>query len=368
MKVAVLRALQLGDLLCVVPALRALRHALPQAQVTLIGLPWAKKFARRFHHHVDDFLALPGYPGLPEQPLAAAALPAFIALAQQRKFDLVLQMHGSGVLTNPLAMLLGGRRTAGFHEAGQYCPDPENFLVWNEDEHEVLRLLRLLSSLGMEANDTRLEFPLWESDFQALAGCSGKLPARGAYACIHPGARLPSRRWPPERFAAIADRLSDHGLRIVLTGAVEEAAITDAVGRQMRAPALDLSGKTTLGALAALIGDARMMVSNDTGISHIAAAVKTPSVVICSGANPRRWAPLDRDRHRVLAAPMVCRPCMHDRCPLAGHPCAANVSVEQVWAEVSNLMKHVKETGDERSALQTYLGHRRRRISGIAPL
>lgn len=335
--IAVLRALQLGDLLCAVPALRALRKAAPQARITLIGLPWAASFVERYSDYVDELMMFPGFPGLPESVPQLERLPEFLADAQRRRFDLAIQLHGSGMLTNPLTAAMGARRNAGFCLPRHYCPDPELFAEWCEEEHEVLRYLRLMRHLGAEADGAALEFPLTPRDHAALANTGAELPSPGGYACIHPGARLQSRRWPPKHFAEVADGLAAQGLRIVLTGSSAERDVTDAVKDTMRAPALDMCGRTDLGALAALIAGARMVVCNDTGISHVAAAVATPSIVICSGADPKRWAPLDTCRHRVLHGDVPCRPCGHEICPLPGHPCATAVTPHQVLAEALRL-------------------------------
>lgn len=354
--IAIFRALQLGDMLCTVPALRALRAAAPHAHITLIGLPWAAAFAQRYADYLDDFIAFPGYPGMPERQPDLAALPGFLADVQSRRFGLVLQMHGSGELSNPLAASFGAQRQAGFYRPGRYCPDPESFVAWDEREHEVLRYLRLMQALGIAEQGAALEFPLRESDWQelrqAFAAMDRSMPPAGGYACVHPGARLPSRRWPPEYFAALADRLAGSGLSIVLTGAGEEAPLTAAVRHAMRHPALDFTGKTGLGALAALIAQARLIVCNDTGVSHVAAAVGTPSVVVCSGADPARWAPLDARRHRVLHRPMACRPCMHVECPIEGHPCARQVSPDNAWQEAAALLEASASAQEDTSTVQ----------------
>lgn len=337
MKVAVLRALQLGDLLCAVPALRALHAEYPAARITLIGLPWAREFVARFHAYVHDFIEFPGFPGLGERPCDGTALPRFFDEVQRRRFDLALQMHGSGEITNALIPLLGARHEAGFYRTGHFCPDPERFVAWRDGEHEVLRYLRLLSRLGIPPQGRSLEFPLGDKDWREWAALGLE---RGGYAVIHPGSQLRSRRWPPERFAQVADALAGEGLQIVLTGTQAEARITNSVRAAMGAPALDLAGLTTLGGLAALVARARLVVANDTGISHIAAALRTPSVIVSSGSDPKRWAPLERQLHRVLAHEIECRPCAHASCPI-GHPCALAIGAEQVIHEVHDLVKCV---------------------------
>lgn len=334
--IAVFRALQLGDLLCAVPALRALRHAAPQAQITLIGLPWAESFAARYREYIDDFIEFPGFPGLPESTPDLGLIPHFFAAVQARRFDLALQMHGRGDLSNPITLAFGAARTAGFVVPGAYCPDARLFMAWSDEDHEILRCLKLLRFLGAQGEDSAIEFPLAAADYHALRTAVPELPAPGRYVCIHPGARLPSRRWLPERFAGVADDLADRGWQIVLTGSADERSVVDAVMHCMRAPVLDLSGRTSLGALGALIADAGVVICNDTGASHLAAALKTPSVVICSGSDPGRWAPLNKHLHRMLYAPVACRPCAHPVCPI-GHPCATEVGADQVLREALGL-------------------------------
>src|SRR6266542_2559364 len=148
-RVLVLRALQLGDLLCAVPAFRALRGAWPLAEIVLLSLPWARVFAGRYACYLDSFRELPGWPGLPERPPQPERIAAFLAEIQAERFDLVVQLHGSGGVTNPLAILLGGRHTAGFYVPGQFCPDPGLFLPWPGRGLEMRRLLKLVEFLGL---------------------------------------------------------------------------------------------------------------------------------------------------------------------------------------------------------------------------
>jgi ADP-heptose:LPS heptosyltransferase len=341
-RVAVLRALHLGDMLCAVPALRALRRALPDATIALIGLPWAATFATRFAAYVDEFIEFPGFHGLPEREVDDARVKQFLQDMRQREFDLAVQLHGSGSFVNECVAMLGARRSAGFFLPGDVVPDPAGFMLWPTSRSEARRLLSLMEHLGAPSSDDSLEFPVDEGDRTSLAAAlSATLGAStlgsSAYVCVHPGARLPSRRWPARRFATVADTLSSRGLAVCITGTGEERAITWAVTNEMRTPFIDLTGQLTLGAFAALVSDAALVVANDTGISHVAAAVGTPSVIIASGSDVRRWAPHDAARHRVLWRDVTCRPCMHETCPI-GHPCALGVEVDEVVGTAWHLL------------------------------
>lgn len=300
-RLAIFRALQIGDMLCAVPALRALRAALPQARITLVGLPWAAQFASRFARYVDDFVAFPGHPAFPEQAVRAGELGVFHAEMRARNFDLALQMHGSGQVSNGIVRAFGAKALAGC-AAPESAADPGCFMPYPAQGPEPLRLLALARFLGAPADGSHLEFPITGQDERELAdsGLADGLEP-GCYLCIHPGARLRDKCWPPARFAEVADSLTEEfGLRVVLTGSAKEADLTAEVAGRMRNSAVDAAVPLSIGAMAALMRGARLLVCNDTGVSHIAAGLRLPSVVVFSKADMRRWAPLDRARHRCI--------------------------------------------------------------------
>jgi len=290
----VLRALPgLGDLLCAVPALRAIRVAWPRAEVTFIGLPQTAWFSARFVHYVDDHLALRAWPGLPETPGSAEEAAAFLAAARERRFDVAVQLHGDGRVTNGLVSQLGARCTAGLARRGAARPDPARFPDVPATASEVERTLLPLRALGVPERGRELEFPELASEREAALRVTAGL---GPYVVVHPGATLASRCWDPVGFADVADGLAGQGLVVVLTGVAAERPIGRAVAGAMAATPVDLVGRLSLGAAAAVVRRAELLITNDTGMSHLAAAVGTPSVVVFRVTDPRRWKP-EADRH-----------------------------------------------------------------------
>lgn len=299
-----LRALQLGDMLCAVPALRALRAGFPAAEIVLIGLPWARQLRARFPRYLDDFISFPGHPALPERAADSDAVPSFLHAVRERRFDLAIQMHGDGRITNALAGGFGAARCAGFYPAGSARPDARYFVAYRDRGPEVRRLLRLVTALGGVARGEALEFPVRAADRHALAMVvEGRYLKRGDYVCLHPGARAGARCWPVAHFAAVAIALIERGMVVVLTGTQGERAQAEQIVAATRGRVVDLVGRTGLGALAALVADARLLISNDTGVSHLAAALAVPSVIVFTGSDRRRWAPLDASRHVALTWP-----------------------------------------------------------------
>jgi ADP-heptose:LPS heptosyltransferase len=315
-------------MLCAVPALRALRAAFPNAEIALIGLPWAASFVTRYSHLIDELIVFPGAVGFPEQAETDANLATFAKAVQDRHFDLAIQLHGSGGVANDIVALFGAPYKAGFLKPAE-AERAGVFIPWPDDQPEPLRYLALMKALGITSEDASLEIPLTATDqarCDVLQRTSKLCPER--LVLLHPGAQLASRRWPAQRFAAVAAALAADGWQIGITGSADESALSAIVGASI-SDAIDLCGRTSLGALAALVGRARLIVCNDTGLSHVAAAMRTPSVVVASGSDTHRWAPLDTARHVVLADYPACRPCDFRECPY-GHPCALNISIDAV--------------------------------------
>ena len=297
-KIAIFRALKLGDMLCTVPSMKALRKAYPDAEITLVGLPWAKAFVERFHMYLDRFIHFPGCLGLPEQPYSEARLYAFIDKMRSEEFDLVLQMQGNGTIVNPLMFLFNAKHVAGFYNNESFV-DSDLFMPYPDYGYEAQRHMALMEHLRMEPQDLDLEFPITEKDEQELAECCLPL-LKKRYICIHPGSASALRQWPPPYFAAIAAHCIESKFTVVVTGTNEERDITRELVKCIHYPVIDATGETSPGAVAVLIKNAFMLVANCTGVAHIAAAVKTPSVIISMDGEPERWAPVNKDLHHVI--------------------------------------------------------------------
>ncbi len=323
-KVALLRASRIGDFICAIPAFRALRHALPDAEITVITLPILRDIAIRIPY-LDRYVAFPGFPGIAEQFFDARTTTRFLQAMQEEHFDLALQMQGSGVYSNPFTLLLGAKATAGFVRPG----DPPGLLTaalpYPDQVHEIRCVLSFTSFLGAPEQGVQIEFPLWPQDHAEAAAllANAKPPLIG----LHPAARELTRRWPIERFAAVGAALRrKYGGTVVIVGEPEEQATGEMLVQQLGEPYLNLIGKTSLVTLGAVIDRLSVLITNDTGPAHIAYALGAPTVTIFGAGNPATNGPLQEGPFRVLAHPVPCRPCGQEICPI-GYACLEGVTV-----------------------------------------
>lgn len=298
-KIGVFRALELGDMLCAMPAIQALRDHYPLAVIILIGLPWSVILKERYPSIINSVMVFPGYEGLPEQPFEPQQYAAFLKEVREENFDLLLQMQGKGTVVNEMMQEWGARRLVGFHNSDSRQNETD-FCEYPEKIPEPLRHLTLLRHLGIMEGTAELFFPLRRWDLEEVRDL--ELPRRNPYVCVHAGSSNAKRRWAPNLFAEVADYIASLGYRIMLTGTKEENILAKSVIMNMQKPekALILCGQTSLGGMGWLLKHATMLIANCTGISHLAAAVQTPSVIISMDGEPERWAPVNQKIHRVF--------------------------------------------------------------------
>jgi ADP-heptose:LPS heptosyltransferase len=272
----------LGDLLCTIPALRALRARLPSAHVALVTWPETAPVVARLPG-VDELLAFPGWPGIPEREPDAGAIPGWLDRVRGR-FDVAVAMYGANPAANAVAEAMGPRATAGFFLPGRTRVDLATHVPYPVHLHEIDRHLHLLGHLGAPPAGRELAFEVTPQEVAAAAALAPPRP----YALLHPGATSASRRWPADRWAAVGDELHAAGLHVGVTGVRGEEPQVRAVRAAMRAPSADLCGSTDLGAFAALVRGAELLAGNDSGPVHLAAAVGTRSVAAFLSGDPVR--------------------------------------------------------------------------------
>ncbi len=312
-KIAVLRANALGDFIFTLPALEALRVAYPQAEIVLLGKAWHKAFLQGRPSPIDRVVVVPRYGGVGEEPGVeedAEEIERFFRGMERERFDLALQMHGGGRYSNVFLHRLGARMTAG-SQTPDALPLDRN-LRYIYFQHEIIRYKEIVSLVGASNGLIEPRIALTKADVDEAQ--RGVPEGYEPLVALHPGASDVGRRWPTEKFACVGDALAAVGAKVVVTGTLEERELVDAVVEQMEAPAVGLAGKLSLGGLAGLLARCRVMVSNDTGPRHVAAAVGTATVGIYWCVNLVNASPLTRMRHRPITSwRLECSICGHNQ-------------------------------------------------------
>ena len=279
-QVLLLRALGLGDFLTGVPAYRAVRRAFPGHRIVLAA-PAGLADLVPLTGAIDELL-----PAAELEPVAWSGAPP----------DVAIDLHGRGPASHRLlAALRPGRLIVfGGRYGGGYAGP-----AWRPGEHEVARWCRLCSQAGIPADPADLL--LTQAPGIELPASAHLVPGTPGPTVVHPGAAAPSRRWPPDRFAAVTADLTRRGHQVVVTGSAAERPLALEVARQagLSSQAV-LAGSTTLAALAALTASASLVVSGDTGLAHLASAYARPSVVLFGPVPPAEWGPPAHPRHQVL--------------------------------------------------------------------
>ena len=304
--ILVLRALGVGDLAAAVPALRAVRASFADRTLALAAPEWLTPLADLVGG-VDRVV--------PTDGLAPRRWPI-------EPPEVAVNLHGRGPESHRLLIAAEPAKLWAFANADAgHADGPE----WVEEEHEVRRWCRLVGHYGVDA------------DWSDLSLSVPAHPVAQGVTVIHPGAKSPSRRWPVDRYAAVARALSRRGHRVVITGSAGERDIAGLLARAAGLPrTAALAGRTGIGELAGLVAHARLVISGDTGIAHLATAYGTPSVVLFGPMSPARWGPPPgRPYHRAIWHGVRSEP--GDASGPEVHPALLAIGVDEVLAAAAEV-------------------------------
>ncbi len=330
----------LGDAVLTTPALGALRAARPGMKVTLAANPGVAELFR-LHPDVDEVLVYDkkgrhgGGVGLARMALALRRGRFDAALLLQNAFDAALLAFLAGI---PARM--GYARDARRLLLTRAVPVTEEILSLHHAEY----YLRLLSELGVPRPERpALRLGVSEEEREAMRGRLAREGAREGSPIlgINPGATFGSaKRWFPDRFAAVADALAEEwGASVVLMGSAPEMPLAAEIAAAMGRRAVDLSGRTTVRELMALLSLCSFLVTNDSGPMHIAAALRVPQVAIFGPTDWRAtspWTPLAK----IVRVDVDCSPCRRRECD-RGHECMVGVTAEMVVSAARTLQAEV---------------------------
>jgi lipopolysaccharide heptosyltransferase II len=334
-----------GDVLMTTPALRALKRAKPDRHLTLLTSAIGAE-AARLVEEIDDIVVYDA-PWLKATACrtASEADHAMIERLREGRFDgaVIFTAYSQNPLPSAMLCFLAEipLRLAHCHEnpyqlLTDWVPDPEpETLV----RHEVRRQLDLVATIGCRIDDERLSLRVGHEArraVQALLDAAG-VDRSKEWVVVHAGARAPSRRYPADAFADACRRLaSERGSQIVFTGDESERDLIATIRAALSMPSVSLAGVLSLADLGALLAEAPLLVSNNTGPVHVAAAVGTPVVDLYALTNPQHtpWAVA----HRVLSRDVPCKYCYKSVCPAGHHECLRGVAPAEIVGAAHELL------------------------------
>lgn len=344
-RVLIVKPCCLGDVVLATPVIAALRKAYPQAQIDFAVGSWSRTVIEH-NPHVNRILdtGRVGQGGYGWRDIWRLA-----RQVRAGRYDLSVTLDRSPRV-GLAAWLAGVPLRAGLDSAGRgfahnvRVPVPE---VRYEPELylDVARAVGGAPQRGRSEIEPTLFVPTAEEQAAAdllLATVNAPLVAVHPGGGSNPGTVLTAKRWPPERFAQVADRLIEsHGATIVLVGASGDASLTSAVRAAMRHVPLDTTGKLTIGQLAAVYKRCALMIGNDTGTMHLANAVGTPTVALYGPSDPRIYGPYNQ-KSIALWHDAGCNPCFRNG--RARQDCCPNrsielISVDEVWQAAQTVLR-----------------------------
>ena len=329
-----------GDSVMTIPALRALRRILPDASITLAIRPGAKGIFSDVDF-VDDILVY--------DRRNAWSVFGQVREYKKRQFDLaVLFQNAFEAALIPFLAGVPVRLGYATESRRAMLTHPLPLPDWRSSKHEVFYYLYLVTALEQSLfrtsticeGDPDISLTISESrksEASQLLRSYGVTEEKSVVAICPGSINSRAKRWPAESYAALADHLIEDCRQVVLIGSKDEIDVTNDVTSRMKHRPVVLTGKTTLDQLTAVMALVDLVVTNDTGPAHIAAALGCPTIVIFGPTNPLTTRPFSL-KAEMIRHPPDCAPCMLRDCPI-DHRCMTAITVDEVFEHSRALLK-----------------------------
>jgi len=339
-RILVIRTDRIGDVILSTPAMRALRQRYPDALIAAMVSPYTKEIVE-------------GSPFLDEVIVYDKELThkgwlstlRFAFALRQKMFDAALVLHPTNRV-HLIAFLAGIPKRVGYNKKlGFLLTDKVEHLKQLGEKHELEYSLDLAGFLDAQTQDKTLFMPIKsESEKWAEGFIEGlRIRKEEGLLIINPSASCPSKIWPPERFAEVADILAKrYGLKVIIVTGALDSPLAEKVIKNMHAPAISLAGKISLSQLASILKRASLFISNDSGPVHICSALNVPVISIFgrsqAGLSPRRWGPVGV-KDKALHKQVGCVECLAHNCK-RGFACLNAITVSEVVSCASSILKY----------------------------
>jgi len=320
----------IGDSVLSLPAIRALRAHFPDSEITILVRPWVADLFQSASF-IDRVWIQPKPKGFMEWWQTAKEI-------RGKQFDLAILLPNSfeSALT---AYMAGIPSRVGYSTDGRKLLLTQSIRPTKTKQHQYQYYLDLICKTFGSTEPSNVEMfatPQARADAWLLLEKAG-IPAGRNFVAINPGAAFGgAKRWYEERFAAVADLMAEReNLAVAIVGSEAELKIGKRVGQLMKHDAAILSGRTSLETLIGLLAEASVMVTNDSGPMHIAAALGTPTVAVFGSTDAEITSPVGTNT-KVISKAVACSPCMLRECPI-DHRCMDAVTVEEVYASAAQI-------------------------------
>lgn len=330
MKILIIQTAFLGDVVLTIPLIQAAKKYL-KAAVSVVCIPSTAEILAG-HPDIDEIIIY----DKKGKNKGIFNLLKLAKILKNKSFDAVLVAHPS-FKSGLLAYLSGIKKRIGFdNSAGRFFFTAAVF--FNKTKHQTERYLDLLLYFDIAVRE---EKTLIYIDEESKKFAQILLGTKGDFFGLNPGSVWATKRWLPEKYAHLADRIAERlGGKIVIFGGKEDIAAAESVEKNMKGQAVNLAGKTTLKQLAALIKQCKVFITNDSGPMHIAAAFDIPTVAIFGPTvKGQGFFPYSAEAI-VVEKNIPCRPCgKHGprRCPVKNFRCMNDVGVDEVFNAVVRL-------------------------------